>query len=186
MKMPNIQDLISKFRQGLDKNTKIKIYVVALILCLAVVVLTSLSTFSSTKDETSPETFDTQSDCSQLNDQLAALIGKINGAGRVKVMITFDASDENVYARDTDEEFENNENSPVEQRIKSEYIIIKGSDGEEGLKIKNVYPTVRGVAVVCDGANDPNVKGQIVSVVSALFDINSTRISVAEMAKQEE
>ena len=101
-------------------------------------------------------------------------------------MITFDASDENVYAKDTDEEFENNESSPIEQRMKSEYIIIKGSDGEEGLKIKNVYPTVRGVAVVCDGANDPNVKGQIVSVVSALFDINSTRISVAEMAKQEE
>ena len=98
-------------------------------------------------------------------------------------MITYDTSDENVYAKDMDEEFENKENAPVEQRIKSEYIIINGSDGEAGLKIKNVYPTVRGVAVVCDGANDPNVKGQIVSVVSALFDINSTRISVAEMAK---
>lgn len=185
MKMPNIQDIISKFRQGLDKNTKIKIYVAALFLCLAAVVLTSLKPFSSTKDETT-KALDTKTDCSQLNDQLAALIGKINGAGRVKVMITFDASDENVYAKDTDEEFENNESSPIEQRMKSEYIIIKGSDGEEGLKIKNVYPTVRGVAVVCDGANDPNVKGQIVSVVSALFDINSTRISVAEMAKQEE
>ena len=181
--MQNIQEIINKFKQKIGNNAKIKIYIIALIICLLAVVLTSLKPFSKANSSGKAQTQESETDDSKLNEQLTELISKINGAGRVKVMITYDTSDENVYAKDMDEEFANNENAPVEQRIKSEYIIINGSDGEEGLKIKNVYPTVRGVAVVCDGANDPNVKGQIVSVVSALFDINSTRISVAEMAK---
>ena len=180
--MKKAQEILNKLKSEIGQNRKMKIYMIALLICLIAVAFTSKIPFTKQKSD-KVETTDIKIDNAKLNEQLTELISKINGAGRVKVMITYDTSDENVYAKDMDEEFENKENAPVEQRIKSEYIIINGSDGEAGLKIKNVYPTVRGVAVVCDGANDPNVKGQIVSVVSALFDINSTRISVAEMAK---
>lgn len=182
MNVPNFQELIREVRQKLDKKTKFKIYVSTLILCLIAVVLTSLGPFSGSDPQTAVSEKETVND-TELAEQLTELLSKIEGAGRVKVMITYEASDEKVYAKDTDEEIDNSPESSAGQRIKSEYIIIKGSDGEGGLKIKSVFPTIRGVAVVCDGGNDPKVKGQIVSAVSALFDINSTRISIAEMAQ---
>ena len=46
------------------------------------------------------------------------------------------------------------------------------------MKIKSVYPEIKGVAVVCEGASDPVVREQIVSVITALFDISSKNISV--------
>lgn len=172
--------MLELLKTKIDKNTKLKICAVALVLCMLAILLSSFSSSSEHSKNTTESSTQTQSE--QLSEQLTQLISEIKGAGRVKVMITYDATDENVYAKDTDEEFENIQSNTGGQRIKSEYIIVKGSDGEEGLKIKNILPTVRGVAVVCDGANDPNIKGQIISTVSALFDINSTRISVAEMA----
>lgn len=172
--------IMDKLKIKTDKNTKLKICAVALVICMFAVLLTSFGTNPKEKKNTTDS--DTDNKSQQLEDQLVQLIAEIKGAGRVKVMITYDTSDENVYAKDTDEEFENMQSNTGGQRIKSEYIIVKGSDGEEGLRIKNILPTVRGVAVVCDGANDPNIKGQIIATVSALFDINSTRISVAEMA----
>ena len=45
--------------------------------------------------------------------------------------------------------------------------------------IKEIYPEIRGIAVVCDGGNNPVIKEQLVSILSALFGINTNRISVA-------
>lgn len=179
MKNINFEALAARIKSKLDQNTKLKIITAALFLCM-LAVLASTFTSKSDSHEIRTETL-AEDQTGQINEQLTELIGTIKGAGRVKVMITYDSSGENVYARDTDEDIETDGNSDG-KRIKSEYIIMNGSQGEQGLKIKDVLPAVRGVAVVCDGAGDPYIKGQIISTVSALFDINSTRISVAEMA----
>ena len=112
---------------------------------------------------------------SQLKDEekLQKLISEIEGAGRVKVMITLEASDENVFAYNRDESYRENE-----QKFSSDYILIKNDGEETGLKLKTVYPKVKGVAVVCDGAHNPITKEHIISVISALFDISTKNISV--------
>lgn len=118
----------------------------------------------------------------ELEEKLCSLVSNINGAGRVKVMLTFESTGESVFACDSEENVENKGKESGNRKIKNEYIILKNNGDETGLQIKDVYPKVRGAAIVCDGAADPIIKGQIISVVSALFDINSTDISVAEMA----
>ena len=180
MKRIKPDELLERLKLKINQDTKLKICAVALALCMIAVLLTSVG--SSQKDNKKTEDCSDVNHTQQLSEELTELISRIKGAGRVKVMITYDTSDENVYAKDTDEEYESGKTDSSGQRIKSEYIIIKGGDSEEGLKIKNILPTVRGVAVVCDGAGDPTIKAQIIGTVSALFDINSTRISVAEMA----
>lgn len=180
MKSFDFEAFVNRLKAIFDKNKRLKTITAFLILCMLAVLLTAfLPETDSHEDRTDSSPSENQS--GQLNEQLTELIGTIKGAGRVKVMITYDTSGENVYARDTDEEIEVNGDADS-KRIKSEYIIVNSSQGEQGLKVKDVLPTVRGVAVVCDGAGDPYIKGQIISTVSALFDINSTRISVAEMA----
>lgn len=106
-------------------------------------------------------------------ERLQKLLSEIEGAGKVKVMITYEESAEEVFAFDKDEQIQSDE-----QNYKSDYIIIKNDEGETGLKLKTVYPEVRGVAVVCSGADNPVTKERIISVVSALFDISTKNISV--------
>ena len=88
-------------------------------------------------------------------------------------MITYESGEESVFASDKEESFRNGE-----QKIKNDYIIVDGEKGETGLKIKSIYPEIKGVAVVCSGASDPVIKERIVSVVSALFDISTKNISI--------
>lgn len=110
--------------------------------------------------------------------RLEKLISEIEGVGSVRVMITYESGEENVFASDKEESFRNGE-----QKTKSNYITVDSENGESGLKIKSVYPEIKGVAVVCGGAADPVVKERIISVVSALFDISTKNISVVSSEK---
>jgi stage III sporulation protein AG len=106
-------------------------------------------------------------------EKLQKLLSTVEGAGRVRVMITYETSDEDVFAYNKDESFRENE-----EKFSSDYILVENNGSETGLKLKTVYPEVKGVAVVCDGADDPVTKEQIISVISALFDISTKNISV--------
>lgn len=109
----------------------------------------------------------------EWEEKLQKLLSSVEGAGRVKVMITYETSDEEVFAYNKDESFRENE-----EKFSSDYILVENNGSETGLKLKTVYPEVKGVAVVCDGADDPVTKEQIISVISALFDISTKNISV--------
>ena len=115
----------------------------------------------------------------ELALEVEKLIESIAGAGRCKVMITYKSYDESVYAYDKDE----NSNSQGETDFSGEYVIIDSGDKEDGLKIKTIMPEIKGVAVVCQGGNNPVIKEQIITLLSALFNISSNKISVAVMAK---
>lgn len=112
-----------------------------------------------------------------IENDLTKLIESIQGAGETEVMITYESAEENVYA--TNEDVKSGEN---DTDIKKEYLIIETDSGETGLKIKLIYPKVRGVAVICKGGGDPIVEEKIYSLISALFDISTNKISVAPMA----
>ena len=116
-----------------------------------------------------------------LKKKLKKIIESIDGAGEAEVMIVFSSSKESVFAKDTDEDFENGESGGT-RKTKSKYIIVENDEGESGLLTKAVYPVVNGVAIVCDGAGDSVIKQRIVETVSALFDINSKNISVVRKA----
>lgn len=105
--------------------------------------------------------------------QVRELISDINGVGKTEVVITYENDFENIYATNTNEQY-NGDDIDIDR----EYIV---TDDETGLVIKTVYPKVRGVAVVCQGGSDPAVKEKIYSVLSALFDISSSKISVTDM-----
>ncbi len=124
------------------------------------------------KTETADSAFNEVKTLSELED----FLGSIYGAGKVKVMITYESSGEEVFAKD----YETKENEKESDK-KEEYIIIDSGSDENGLKLKSIYPKVKGVAVACQGAENPVIREQIISVVSALFDISSNSISVAIM-----
>ena len=157
--------LLNKLKE--DKKTALIIF--AAVLGMLLILL------SGTTEENSAEKVKDEEkiEIEQCEEKLQKLLSSVEGAGRVKVMITYETSDENVFAYNKDESYRENE-----QKFSSDYILVKNDGNETGLKLKTVYPEVKGVAVVCDGANNPVTKEQIISVISALFDISTKNISV--------
>ena len=116
--------------------------------------------------------------------ELEALLENISGAGDVRVMITLENCYENVFAKGYSEKIDNKTDSQKNES-EEEYIIIKnGSNNEECLVVKVYEPTVKGVAVIAQGAGNTQVKNAITQTVCALFDISTAKVSVEKMTEK--
>lgn len=102
-----------------------------------------------------------------LESRLQDLISCMDGAGRTNVMVTLESDSEYVYALDTA-----GDGSLT-------HVLPNGTDGL--LETTNT-PLIRGVAVVCEGGNDPAVQARITTLVEALTGAGASHITVAKMA----
>ena len=159
---------LTEFIVKLKKDKKTALIIFTAILGMLLIL------FSGTPTEKNEKASESKTEeMIEWEEKLQKLLSSVEGAGRVKVMITYETSDEEVFAYNKDESFRENE-----EKFSSDYILVENNGSETGLKLKTVYPEVKGVAVVCDGADDPVTKEQIISVISALFDISTKNISV--------
>lgn len=112
----------------------------------------------------------------QLEQQMAELLGTVEGAGTVRVMVTVSHREKTVYAADTE--------SRADGSAASTPVLVSGNTA--GL-VETVYaPEVLGVAVVCTGGDDPAVQASITALVQALTDVGTHHITVAKMAADKE
>lgn len=91
-----------------------------------------------------------------LEKELTEIVSKISGVGRCEILLTMENSVEYVYL----------------------------SNGDT--KTKSIEPTVRGVAVVCDGGENPVTKEKVIDVVTKALNISSSRVSVTKLYNYQE
>jgi stage III sporulation protein AG len=115
--------------------------------------------------------------------QLKSILSQVEGAGDVHVMITLESCYENVFAKDYSNKTDTQKDSS-NINVTEELVVVKNTDGEGGVVIKVCEPVVKGVAVVCEGADNIKVKSAITEAVCALFDISSTKVSVTKGQKE--
>ena len=72
-------------------------------------------------------------------------------------------------------------NKTGKESKKNNTVIVDGENGEQPYVVKELYPQVEGVAVCIKGNFDSEIKNNIISIIQALFDIESHKISVSEM-----
>ena len=113
----------------------------------------------------------------ETEEKLADIISKVEGAGKTEVFLTIEESEEYVYAQNVSSD--KDEGSKVNEE--KEYVIVDGNSGKNGLLVKTVNPKIRGVAIVCEGGDDPAVQQRIYSCVSASLGISTARISISKM-----
>ena len=113
---------------------------------------------------------------SDAEESLERIIGKLKGVGRVEVMVVYEGTSETVYASD-----KNEYSKDTEIKTEQKHVIIDKGSSDEGLRLKELYPRVIGVAVVCEGGGNPTVKNEITQMIKALFNISSNNISISEM-----
>ncbi len=100
----------------------------------------------------------------ELTTEISELCAEMQGVGRVKVMITLDGGTEYVYAK--------NEGSSSHS-----YITYSG----EGLLLTQNLPKVKGVSILCDGANSIEVRKELTEMLCALLDIGANSVSIGKI-----
>ncbi len=109
-----------------------------------------------------------------LEKRIKELCRSCDGAGDVHVLLTLDSGSEYVYASDVEQKKEGESGS-----VTREYLIVSTSSGDEPVKVTEIYPRIRGVAVVCSGGDRPEVREKITSLLSAALGIPTNRIRVS-------
>lgn len=159
-------DLI-KIRDKLIEQ--IKKYRYALIVLLLGIVLMTLPEFGQKNDE--PQETTVQKDTEDPTQQLSEILSQIRGAGKVRLFLTLETGERTIYQTDQDG-----------QGLDRETVLITDADRtQKGLIQQIASPVYRGAVIVCQGADDPEVRLSIVEAVSDATGLTTDRISVLKM-----
>lgn len=99
-------------------------------------------------------------------------LGRIQGAGKVTVVLTLDSSEERIYARNTDSDRQEPLGSG---RSEERSEIARVGDG--ALTVRIAYPRYRGALVVTEGTGSA-LRLEITQAVAALTGLSTDRITV--------
>ena len=120
------------------------------------------------------------------------ILSKIEGVGKVDVMISLESSREIVPLYNTkksesetnEEDNEGGKRSIFEYDYESNLVFEDSDDGlSKPVVIKEYLPRVNGVVVVAEGAKNSYVRERIARAVGVLFDIEIHNIQVLERKK---
>lgn len=118
--------------------------------------------------------------CETNEERLRSIIEKIDGVESAEVMITLKASSEKIVLKDNP--YEQEKSKEEERYVYSDAsVIVEDSDGNMSpYVVKELEPKIEGIAVIYKGKNDGEIPYKITSVIMALFEIESHKISVVE------
>jgi len=112
--------------------------------------------------------------------RLADILGKIDGVGRVSVMVSAEGTQENIYEQEVKESSSGEKGS---RQSENSVVIVQHDGDRDALVRKTVNPAVNGVIVVCEGGNSSIIKEKVCSAVSVSLGIETGRIYVAGYRK---
>ena len=98
-----------------------------------------------------------------LEERIGELCRSVEGITEATVFLTLDCSSEYVYSE---------ENA-------ADFLILSGTDGEQAVMLYEIYPRVRGVAVVCTGGDLPRIRETVTELLAASLGLPSNKIKVA-------
>lgn len=107
-----------------------------------------------------------------LEQRINDLLSSVEGVGRCRTMVTLESGAQTVYAADTLFTAAGEEQTTV--------LRVETETGPVGLKLTEIQPTVKGVAVVCDGGGNPAVCQRVIDVVTTAFHISERRVCVVK------
>ena len=109
--------------------------------------------------------------CRDLQTQLAEILGKISGVGKVEVLLTEATGADTVYQVDENR-----------NQMNRDTVIVMNSQREEAGLVKQVVPPeYRGAVIVCQGAENASVRLAVVEAVKSVTGLSSDRITVLKM-----
>ena len=162
-------------------NNRVKLIAFTGILAIALIFLSEiLPSKKSDKQEALPEnnSKDYSNGYAEKTEQkLSELISSIKGAGKAKVLLSVEGSEEYIYAEEQSGSRQDN-GTELEEKNQSKPILTERSGSKEAVIKKVIAPRFNGALVICEGGGDPSVKERIIRAVSAALDLPASKICV--------
>lgn len=127
---------------------------------------------------------------SEMEKRLSDILGKVEGIGAVKVMITVKGSSEKVALKDNPYTEENTSETDASGGSRTNESVTKedktvmttqGSADSMPYIIKEKEPEVEGVLILAEGGNEAALISEIVDAVQVLFPVPAHKIKVMKM-----
>ena len=115
-------------------------------------------------------------ECS-LDEKLEALLGRIEGAGQVSVLLTEKEGSQTLYQTDSQTDADESGSRRTDDTV----LIEDENRTESGLVRQTLGPVYRGAVILCQGADDPSVKLAVVEAVRCVTGLGADQISVQKM-----
>ena len=197
-----IKEKIEKLKEKIEKNGENKkienLIVFVIILIVTIVIINTIWNGSDNKDKKESEDVsgykrlaieDNNTETNESDDlekKLEQILSKMEGVGKVSVMITYSQGSEIVpMQNETSKSSKINETDSdggtriTEQVDSSKEVIYSNGNKVETQTVKN--PIAQGAIVIAEGASNAMVKTNIVSAVEAITGLATYKVQVFEM-----
>ncbi|OAT86904.1 stage III sporulation protein AG [Candidatus Arthromitus sp. SFB-turkey] len=196
---------MEKIKEKITKKSNKFTYMIILIIIAGVMILvvsyfndstptflnlSNDTTFQENKREENLSTSTTYQD--KVKNELKNILSKVKGVGEVDVIIHFEGGEELIPALDSEksntvtEERDSNGGNRVNNNNKDGTKVVMSSQGSstEPLILKTYNPKIIGILIVAEGADDTRLSYELTKIVSSLYDISESKVSVIPMKEQ--
>ena len=192
-----MQDFMQKIKEKKLKRSDWLILVLAGILILIIALPTDTKEkkqAEKSKENISKENNTMEASKDEIERKLEDILEKIDGAGDVKVMITYQDSGTQVVEKDkntSENSLEESDStggvrSTKEQQLQESTVYEEADAGNTPYISKELLPKVEGILIVASGGDNQNVKQNISEAVLALFQVEAHRIKIVKMSGLED
>ena len=142
---------------------------------------------TTTNKELASEEKNTNSD-EDLEKKLEKILSSINGVGNVNVMLTYTESTQIIPVYNKTEKTSNTNESDsgggtrqVEENDVTQEVVYQDKNGKNNIITqKTISPKIEGAIITADGANNSNIKANIIQAVEAATGLATHKIQVFE------
>ncbi|AKN34025.1 stage III sporulation protein AG [Clostridium carboxidivorans P7] len=188
-----------------DKKNRANLFIAFLV---GILILISISFFKTSntqisaqdKNNTKPakeqqkteeQNIDQEQYESEVQDKLKGTLEKIEGVGKVDVMVSFESGEEQVPAVNVSDSTNTTEEKDNEGGVRnstqknngSTVVITNDGSKSKPLIVKTYKPKVSGVCVVAEGSENKLTELRITKAVVNLFNISEDKVNVYPMKK---
>lgn len=192
-----MQDFMQKIKEKKLKRSDWLILVLAGILILIIALPTDTKEkkqAEEAKENISKENNTKEASKDEIERKLEDILEKIDGAGDVKVMITYQDSGTQVVEKDkntSENSLEESDStggvrSTKEQQLQESTVYEEADAGNTPFVSKELLPKVEGILIVASGGDNQKVKQNISEAVLALFQVEAHRIKIVKMSGLED
>lgn len=192
-----MQDFMQKIKEKKLKRSDWLILVLAGILILIIALPTDTRGKKQAEEaekNISEENNTMEASKDEIEQKLEDILEKIDGAGEVKVMITYQDSGTQVVEKDKNTSANSVEESDStggvrstkEQQLQESTVYEEVDAGNTPFVSKELLPKVEGILIVASGGDNQKVKQNISEAVLALFQVEAHKIKIVKMSGLED
>ena len=202
-KFEKIKSLIIRKTEKNNKKTIENLVVFVIILIITIIAINTVwkgdknknlkdeTTLNKIISRTSDNSKEVSSSSDNIEEKLENILSKIEGVGKVKVLITYSSTSMIVplYNEDSEESLteendkEGGTRKITENRNKKDIIYQESSGEKVPITQSVISPKMEGAIITAEGARNVEVKSNIIQAVEAVTGVSTHKIQVFEMKK---